>query len=85
MIRNGNEFRSLSMKRIIYLKYGELILKGKNKKDFINCLFKNIRFALKFHKKIIINKFHDAVIIENITEKNINKMLNTLKKISGIS
>jgi thiamine biosynthesis protein ThiI len=47
MAFNGNEKYQLNMKKIIYLKYGELILKGKNRKDFINCLYSNIKNALQ--------------------------------------
>lgn len=73
------------MSQIIYLKYGELILKGKNKKDFIKCLYKNVQFALKWNKQILINKFHDSIIIENINEKSLKKTINILEKIPGIS
>lgn len=73
------------MSQIIYLKYGELILKGKNKKDFIKCLYKNVQFALKWNKQILINKFHDSIIVENIDEKSLKKTINILEKIPGIS
>jgi thiamine biosynthesis protein ThiI len=73
------------MKKIIYLKYGELILKGKNKKDFINCLFRNVQFSLKKIKGINIIKFHDCMILENINDKNEKKIIDILKRIPGFS
>jgi thiamine biosynthesis protein ThiI len=67
-----------------YIKYGELVLKGKNKKNFINSLIINITTALaKFKVKII--KAHDNCKILGINEKNKEKVFDMLKLIPGIN
>lgn len=73
------------MNKIIYLKYGELILKGKNKKDFINCLHQNVKFALSWNKQIKVIKLHDSIILENVSTKSFKKTLNVVKRIPGIN
>lgn len=70
--------------KIIYLKYGELTLKGKNKKVFINQLFQNIKIALKnFDLKII--KQYDSSLIKEIKEEDFDEVISILKNIPGIS
>ncbi len=71
-------------KNIILIKYGDLYLKGKNKKVFIQSLITNIKNAL-FDFKIKIENEHDnaKVIFDDINDKN--KIINILKHIPGIS
>ena len=52
------------LSKIIYLKYGELTLKGKNRVNFINLLYQNIRNALKDIKNIEIKKSFDNCVVK---------------------
>lgn len=70
--------------KIIYLKYGELTLKGKNKKNFINQLFSNIKVALKDFSVKIIKKY-DSCTIEVEQNDIFDKVLNILTTIPGIA
>lgn len=70
------------MKKSINIKFGELFLKGKNKKEFLKALFKNIKNALK-NFKIILHDFYSMFVLEygEIDELEIIKIL---KLIPGI-
>lgn len=71
------------MQKIIYLKYGELTLKGKNRSDFSNRLLKNIKYALsEFTCKFI--KSFDNILIEMNNEKDLDAIVDILKRIPGI-
>ncbi len=70
--------------KIIYLKYGELTLKGKNKKVFINQLIKNIKIALKNFNLIIIKQY-DSSLIKEINDEDFDQVVSILKNIPGIS
>jgi thiamine biosynthesis protein ThiI len=72
------------MKSIIYIKYGELTLKGKNKINFINCLFDNVRHLLKTFPKIQFVKQFDALTIKNITVKNTKTIIELMQRVPGI-
>lgn len=71
------------MKHIIYIKYGELTLKGKNRVNFIDCLYHNVINALKDFSNLKIIKEFDAMIIEynNVPR---NKLILILRRIPGI-
>lgn len=74
---------SSNLCKIIYLKYGELILKGKNRINFIDCLYKNIIYALKqFNSVVVAKKFDCMEIICNDNEYQ--EVLNIVKRIPGI-
>ena len=77
--------RDFVVKKIIYIKYGELVLKGKNKIKFINCLYENVLRALNNFKSKKIIKFFDSIHIENILEEDFELILNLLTKIPGIA
>lgn len=67
----------------IMIRYGELSIKGKNKKDFINLLNKNIKNALKdFHLET--KATHDHIYIYVDVNQDLTPILNVLKDISGI-
>ncbi len=70
--------------KIIYLKYGELTLKGKNKKLFINQLFSNIKVALKDFPIKIIKKY-DSCTIEIKDGNLFDQVLKILATIPGIA
>ncbi len=71
------------MNQIVYLKYGELTLKGKNRINFINQLFKNIKFALRDFEYEIIKSF-DSIIIQNFNATSIENIIDILKFVPGI-
>ena len=71
------------MKKIVYIKYGELTLKKKNRKNFISILFSNIKFALKEFANIKIIHYFDYMKIENIDNFE-QDIIEILKFIPGI-
>lgn len=71
------------MDKKILIRYGEIFLKGRNRKYFINLLFNNIEKALKEFKcelKIIQGRF----ILENYSEADENAITKILCKVAGI-
>ena len=74
---------SSKISKIIYLKYGELTLKGKNRINFIDCLYKNVLSALKQFKSIkVLKKFDSMGIICN--KRDYLKIIDIVKRIPGI-
>lgn len=72
------------MNNIILIKYGDLYLKGKNKKHFINSLNKNIKNALSDFEIKIETKFDKCIIyFKNQNDKD--EIINILKYIPGVS
>ncbi|MDR2567870.1 MAG: tRNA 4-thiouridine(8) synthase ThiI [Mycoplasmataceae bacterium] len=69
---------------IIYIKYGELTLKGKNKSVFINKLYENVKNRLRDFKLIKIQKEYDNMYISNVSDDNVNEIINSLKFVPGI-
>ena len=56
----------------IMVRFGELNTKGKNKKEFINLLFKNIKKALKSFEALEIEKAHDRIYIHFVCPSLVN-------------
>ena len=75
---------SSKVTRIIYLKYGELTLKGKNRMNFINCLYKNVVQALSSFKELIINRKFDSMELI-CSNKSYDEIFKIAKMIPGIS
>lgn len=73
------------MSSIIYIKYGELTLKGKNKIDFINCLFDDVKHVLAPFPLIQIIKQFDALIIKKVNRKINNQVIKILQCVPGIN
>lgn len=67
----------------IIIRFGELYTKGKNKKDFVNRLFYNMKNNLD-NEGIKFIKAHDHIYLE--LEENVDKenLISQLKNISGI-
>lgn len=74
-----------SLKKIIYIKFGELNLKGKNRNEFVRCLYKNILIALSAFKKLTIQLNYDSIAISNISSSKYSHILDIVKNIPGIS
>lgn len=70
----------------IIIRYGELTLKGKNKNDFIDCLYQNVKKCLNDFSTIIkIEKQYDRCYIHYEDENIVDDILKRLENISGIS
>ena len=70
----------------IIIRYGELTLKGKNKNDFIDCLYQNVKKCLNDFSSIIkIEKQYDRCYIHYEDENIVDDILKRLENISGIS
>lgn len=67
----------------IMVRFGELSTKGKNKKDFINMLAKNIKHALKDFTTLTYDVLYDHIYV-NLNDINPDDVLNILKNVSGI-
>lgn len=72
-----------TLNKLIYIKYGELFLKKKNKHLFINVLKNNLQNALK-KLPVQINIQYDYIFV-TCEEKYINKTVNIILLIPGIS
>lgn len=70
--------------KVIYIKFGELVLKGKNRYQFSTLLLKNIKKALFDFKKLIFIYKYDAILIKNIPAKSFDKIFGIVKMIPGI-
>ncbi|SDH31895.1 thiamine biosynthesis protein ThiI [Alteribacillus persepolensis] len=68
----------------ILIRYGELALKGKNRKDFENKLKENIQFAIREHRTCKVKRTYGRMFIE-LHDENPNDVLEKLKHIFGIS
>ena len=67
----------------IMVRFGELSTKGKNKKDFIDTLFKNIIHALKSFKNLKFDKRYDHIYVI-LNGENADEVLLRLQDVSGI-
>ncbi|MGC8679847.1 MAG: tRNA uracil 4-sulfurtransferase ThiI [Candidatus Micrarchaeia archaeon] len=69
----------------IVIHFGEIWMKGKNRSTFINKLLENIKIALKEEKYDKIENLRDRFLIELSNNSDIDKIINKLKYIFGIS
>lgn len=73
------------LNKMIMVRFGELSTKGKNKRDFINILARNIKNSLKEYKlEYIVRHDHIYIDITHIEEDDSFKIYDILKDISGI-
>ncbi|MCQ3908609.1 MAG: tRNA 4-thiouridine(8) synthase ThiI [Mycoplasmoidaceae bacterium] len=77
--------RTTKVEKLIYIKYGELTLKGKNRREFVQCLFNNVKKALAEFKSIQIIKQYDSMTITHIAKAKYDKVFNIMKAMPGIS
>ena len=68
---------------LIVVFYGELTTKGKNIRDFINLLGKNIRAALKNFKNLTYDIRRDHIYI-HLNGEDYNEIKKSLEKVPGI-
>lgn len=75
---------SSKVTRIIYLKYGELTLKGRNRMNFIDCLYKNVVQALSSFKELTIKRKFDSMELI-CSNESYDEIFNVVQRIPGIS
>ena len=68
----------------IMVRYGELTLKGKNKKVFIDTLSNNIKQSLNDMKELVFEKQYDRFYIHLDMFSDIDEIFSRLTKIPGI-
>ncbi len=71
------------MEKVIIIRFGEIFLKGKNKKFFENLLEKNIKNALSIYD-CIIEKSHNRFYVAGYNAEIEDSIIETLKKVFGI-
>lgn len=73
------------MKEILLCKYGEIILKGANRRYFEDMLCKTIRFRAKHFGKFTVTRSQSTIVIEPTDDScDIDGMFETTLKIFGI-
>lgn len=68
----------------IMVRYGELTLKGKNRRIFIDYLADNVKKSLSDMKELTFDKQYDHLYIKIEESSDIDEILRRLKMISGI-
>lgn len=82
-MNNGDD---KGMKEIILAKYGEMALKGLNKRTFEDVLVKNIKRRLKDLGKTNITRAQSTIFIDSYEEKyDTDEAVDRLKKVFGIA
>ena len=73
------------MKRIILVRYGEIILKGLNRPVFEDALVKNIKGALRHICKVDIHRSQANIYIQSLEgDDKTDEMIEVLKHVFGI-
>ena len=70
--------------KYIMIRYGEIGTKGKNKKQFISCLYNNIKNSLKEVKNVKVYNKYDRLYVALNGEKP-ETIFHYLDMISGIA
>ncbi len=68
----------------VLVRFGELSTKGKNRKDFINRLFRNIQYMLRDFEELEYRKAYDRIYIR-LNGADHEKIKEKLQKVFGIS
>ena len=73
------------MKEILLCKYGEIVLKGANRKYFEDMLCKTLRFRAKHYGKFLITRSQSTIVIEPQDDAaDLDGMFETAMKVFGI-
>jgi len=67
----------------LLIRFGELNTKGRNKQEFINLLYRNIKQALRDFPNLEFIKAHDRIYV-NLNETDNEAVVARLKTVSGI-
>lgn len=73
------------MKEIVLVKYGEMVLKGLNKKTFEDMLTKNIKRRLKSLGKINYSSAQSTLYIVPVDDIDLEEVVDRVSKIFGIA
>jgi thiamine biosynthesis protein ThiI len=68
----------------VLIRYGELSTKGKNRKDFIKRLEKNIKFALRDYPDLVYRRTYDRIYIK-LNDEDPEDISARLQRVFGIS
>ena len=68
----------------ILVRYGELTLKGANRKKFVNQLRANTQSALSSFEELKIKANRDRMYIEITEETDVESVIGRLKEIIGV-
>ena len=68
----------------VLIRYGELTTKGKNRKDFITRLYKNIKYALRDYDDLEYTKTYDRIYVK-LTDQDPEEITKKLQRVFGIS
>ena len=68
----------------ILIRFGELSTKGKNKKDFVIQLYKNVKTALADFNNLEFTRSHDRIYVK-LNDHDPNEVSEILKDVSGIA
>ena len=68
----------------VLIRYGELTTKGKNRKDFITRLYKNIKYALRAYEDLEYTKTYDRIYVK-LTDQDPDEISQKLQRVFGIS
>lgn len=71
------------MENVIVIRYGEIMLKGKNKRFFEDKLVSHIRHSLSDLGKLKVYKAHSRVYVD-VGDYNINEITDRVKKVFGV-
>ena len=73
------------MKEILLCKYGEIVLKGANRKYFEDMLCKTLRFRARHFGKFLVTRSQSTIIIEPQDDAaDIDGMFDSAMKVFGI-
>ena len=73
----------MSSETMIMVRFGELSTKGRNKKDFIHQLSKNIKRALKMYQNLTYEELFDHIYV-SLNGEDPHAVLTRMQEISGI-
>ena len=68
----------------VLIRFGELSTKGKNRKDFINRLYSNVKYMLRDFENLEYRKAYDRIYIQ-LNGEDPDAVREKLKKVFGIS
>lgn len=71
------------MRHVILVRYGEISLKGLNRRYFIDLLAKNIRATLQSLESVKVQKIQGRIIV-HISEEELESGLEKIQKVFGI-
>jgi len=72
------------VERVFLIRYGELGLKGQNRKDFERALERHIKMSLRDIEGFRVSKSYGRIFVKGVSLKDSNKVLERLSKVSGI-